>query len=181
MMGESSYALLPRLAHPISVIDEVPPEVGYRFFLSYDGRTGHAILLHKSGEFLTAVRIDEYQPKRSSSPGGMNNNLEIALFAHGGSRAFRNLSVNDPVPSGAIAAFRKAINSASARILIQSVMIDIARAAQEDMIMFMIKFLNKADLNVQCQRNKDDLIVTHNGRKIISVYAPIANPKLEKK
>lgn len=110
----------------------------------------------------------------------MNNNLEIALFAYGGSRAFRDLSVNDPVPSGAIAAFRKAINSASVRILIQSVMIDIARTAQEDMIMFMVKFLNKADLNVQCQRSKDDLVVTHEGRKIISVYAPVNTPKLER-
>ena len=144
------------------------PKVGYRFFLSANGQYGHHMLIHKDGHFLAAVRQDGAY------------NLQEALALNGGPDAFYEILPDQPVSSDAALAFHLATVHHTRHFLVQAVVTDIARAArQEDVLHYIVKFLNRADLGVFCMLTHDGIRVMDGNREVVRVSAPRSQALIE--
>ncbi len=148
-----------------SLTRQSEPSVGYRFFLSANGSYGHHMLIHKEGRFIAAVREDGAY------------NLDSALALNGGPEAFREVTSSADVSMPAATAFQQAVRSPSRHFLVQAVVTDIARAARQDQVLhYIVKFLNRADLGVFCALTNDGIRILDANeakpRELIRVTAP---------
>ncbi|MNK79626.1 hypothetical protein D3C87_992960 [compost metagenome] len=168
-----SYELMVRMqdandARDVTITPGGRPRVGYRFFLSANGQYGHHMLIHKDGSFLAAVRQDGAY------------NLHEALVLNGGPDAFYEVLPDQPVSSDAALAFHIATTHHTRHFLVQAVVTDIARAArQEDVLHYIVKFLNKADLGVFCMLTHDGIRIMDGAREVVRVTAPRSQGLIE--